>query len=817
MGRKIKINRDVIYLNKRLLNKLIDISNYPITILYAPMGYGKTTAIKEALKNIKGKVIWQNIYSDNFNEFSNEFFYKFFDSNNIEYISNRELIHRIENKIKSIGEPIFFVIDNLEVAENKEIYDYILFLISNIPKELHIIMATRNKFPREDSSLILGNRINFINYEDLSLKPEEIKAYFNLAGIKITMQEAEILYKKGDGWISLLNMYVQDYTTDAIAAAEYRTRCLIEKKIFNKFTKEERNLLIYISIYSEITEELIRYIFNEEEKVTILKALSKKNTFVLFNPSTNTYKIHPILKEILYNEFLKLDKKEKNRLIDKAGDWYKTNKKVIVATECYYASNNLEKLLDTIVEDKLTSFTGEYRNLLEKYYESFPREIKEKNPLGMLMYAMFYMVINNIERFKEILKFTKESILKNESLSLKERNQLLGEYELILSFSKYNDIKEMTKHHIKAGELMSENSEFLKDYGPWTFGCPSILQLYHRKAGALDLEVAESKKSMPYYLKVTNNNGIGATEVMEGELYYNKGNMLKAAILSEKAMRRSEEEFKSGVFISATFLQIRVLLFNGSYNELRKVYKELEEKTRSSNSIILLYSLYVCKLWINVALRREKEVTKWLKENELKRIRMLHPMVPFVNIVYGQVLILQKEYIKLLSLREEYIKAARIYPNITSEIYIYIQCCAAYANLGKYEEAREELKRALELSMEDKFYMPFVENGFYIKDVLKSIVQKEWKGDIEVILKLIEQCEESRNKIIKAYFPSKEINSLTPREKEISKLVSEGLSNKEIAKELFITESTVKQALWIVFQKLGIKSRIELMKIYNNL
>lgn len=49
--------------------------------------------------------------------------------------------------------------------------------------------------------------------------------------------------------------------------------------------------------------------------------------------------------------------------------------------------------------------------------------------------------------------------------------------------------------------------------------------------------------------------------------------------------------------------------------------------------------------------------------------------------------------------------------------------------------------------------------------------------------------------------------ALTPREAEILALVAEGLSNPEIARRLFIGESTVKTHLLHVFEKLGVSDR----------
>lgn len=55
--------------------------------------------------------------------------------------------------------------------------------------------------------------------------------------------------------------------------------------------------------------------------------------------------------------------------------------------------------------------------------------------------------------------------------------------------------------------------------------------------------------------------------------------------------------------------------------------------------------------------------------------------------------------------------------------------------------------------------------------------------------------------------------TLTGRERQLAVLVSTGLSNKEIARELDLTEGTIKVHLYNTFKKLGISSRSSLASI----
>jgi DNA-binding NarL/FixJ family response regulator len=52
---------------------------------------------------------------------------------------------------------------------------------------------------------------------------------------------------------------------------------------------------------------------------------------------------------------------------------------------------------------------------------------------------------------------------------------------------------------------------------------------------------------------------------------------------------------------------------------------------------------------------------------------------------------------------------------------------------------------------------------------------------------------------------------LTPREEQVVALVAEGLGNRQIARQLNLSEHTVKKYLFRIFEKLGVSSRVELV------
>lgn len=59
------------------------------------------------------------------------------------------------------------------------------------------------------------------------------------------------------------------------------------------------------------------------------------------------------------------------------------------------------------------------------------------------------------------------------------------------------------------------------------------------------------------------------------------------------------------------------------------------------------------------------------------------------------------------------------------------------------------------------------------------------------------------------------LKTLTPRELDIARLVAQGLSNKEIAAELFLGEGTVRNNLVTIMEKMEVSNRLQLGIILN--
>ncbi|WP_334320571.1 two-component system response regulator NarL [Gilliamella apicola] len=123
--------------------------------------------------------------------------------------------------------------------------------------------------------------------------------------------------------------------------------------------------------------------------------------------------------------------------------------------------------------------------------------------------------------------------------------------------------------------------------------------------------------------------------------------------------------------------------------------------------------------------------------------------------------------------------------------------------------AKEDIITALKIGA-DGYLLKDMEPEDFIKALQDISIGKVIMDDAisHIILNYMRHGDEPTTK------PIHDVNLLTPREHEIFDLLVQGLSNKLIAKDLDIVESTVKVHIKSIFKKLNFKSRMEMTVWY---
>jgi LuxR family maltose regulon positive regulatory protein len=133
----------------------------------------------------------------------------------------------------------------------------------------------------------------------------------------------------------------------------------------------------------------------------------------------------------------------------------------------------------------------------------------------------------------------------------------------------------------------------------------------------------------------------------------------------------------------------------------------------------------------------------------------------------------------------------------------------------KMYQARQTLAEAVRLAAPERFIRPFLNLGPQLVSLLALMLHtenltNESQGFIREILQLLGHTDDLSHLLPEENLKSLAVAaSITEREQDVLRLVSEGLSNREIAAELCISPGTVKTHLANVYGKLEVNSRVQ--------
>lgn len=152
---------------------------------------------------------------------------------------------------------------------------------------------------------------------------------------------------------------------------------------------------------------------------------------------------------------------------------------------------------------------------------------------------------------------------------------------------------------------------------------------------------------------------------------------------------------------------------------------------------------------------------------------------------------------------EPMIAWARANNTVMSEIYLRLTCAAIYHNCGKDEDAIYHIDKAIELALPDKLYGVLAEYCRALNILMEkrlSIMDADAWGEVKMLYKIY---NEGWSKLSGTVRGKTILTTLSDKEREVAKLAAFGLSNQEIADNLHLSLSVVKQTVRIVSEKSG--------------
>ena len=806
---KQKWNLNTIYISERLQESLRPVSRCTMTAIVAPMGYGKTTAVnwylEQRAKAEALNVIRISVYSDNLaifwksmqDAFAREGFDFLRDYTCPTDAAGGGLLADDLCRELAGETPCYLFIDDFHLLTNESIARFLCTLAGRLPENVHLIVASRDRFLPAAEVVRLGNRVYQIGTEQLRLNHTELSIYAHRCGAGLSDAQVDSLLYSSEGWFSAVYLNLRTLSErGSLPNRNSDIYATFTAAMIDPLPEKLREFLAVMGLADEFTVEMARFVTGDADAEKLLSVLTAQNAFVSCLPDGVTYRFHHMMKECAERTFLTLPKEKQVHCRERFGAWYEEHRQYIRALTAYRESGNYDALLRVLEKD-----AGILLSLLNPQtviddITACPVSTLKAHPQALLVLMRRMFTWRQIPKMMELKSFLLTSIEEHPELSAEERGNLLGECDLIMSFLCYNDIGAMSRLHRSASRQMSRLAISIQKSGGWTFGSPSVLMMFYRAPGELQSELAEMDDCMPHYYKITDGHGQGAEIIMRAEASFMQGRFTDALIELESAYARIEGNGQENMALCCDFLAWRLSLHMDM--EPRCSFEERREALLSKHNATWLNLWSATSAYYHALTGETDKIPPVFAEHQLSTIHFLAPGKPMMEMIENQVYLAQGDYAKVIGRSEGQLAVCDAMHYALVALHIRLQTAAAYERLGKHREARDLLTQALAEGSPDGFVMPFVEN---YRD-LKPLLAEEMQSDF--VQKITEPGERTEQRRKRTDRPSL-LTALTEREYEIVLLMEEFLTNREIAEKLFLSEGSVKQYINRIYSKLHIE------------
>lgn len=216
MTRTKQMRPDTSFFPTRLMKRLDFIKAYPLTLVEAPSGFGKTTALHhffDTQVSKSAKVIWYTFSEEPLNTSWKAFckLIEQFDPESAKKLKvagppDEDTLLEIESILKNLScqEETYLVLDDLASWKLPNVGIFLTALSKHTGKSLHIVAATQVLSSQQQLTMTENSCFSILRESVLTFQAEDIDAYYRKAGISLTPIQLEEVHQITEGWVMAL-------------------------------------------------------------------------------------------------------------------------------------------------------------------------------------------------------------------------------------------------------------------------------------------------------------------------------------------------------------------------------------------------------------------------------------------------------------------------------------------------------------------------------------------------------------------------------------------------------------------------------------
>ena len=819
---------------KRLrLNQLfMEAANFPLAVVCAGAGYGKTSAVYDFVQEYQARTAWIQLSErDNVSaRFWENLTHTAYQVNmplamamgNLGFPDSQDKLIQFKNLYHKFVMPErkIIVFDDFHFLEDPSVIRFLERAMQGSLAGSLIIIISRSTPRINTAGLVSRGQMFSMNENDLRFTEDELAQYFRRLNITTQPENLHEIMQDTEGWAFAINLIARSfqkapgyegYLRNAMKANIFR---LMEMEIWDWISERIQSFLVRLSLIDHLSFDLIELL--AEGDSSLISELDRQNAYIRRDHFINAYVIHPLLLEFLATkqEFLSEDEKQKTYRI--AGAWCNNNGFKMDAISYYAKTGDYSSIVSIFFE-----LPAEIPYDIAKYTASILDQTPEEKFLEVdslaIMHLRSYMSLGNLQKSIKLASYYEKKFLELPQDSDFTKHSLCGLYYYWGYLSGLvgltSDIYEFDFYFEKFCRYLtpSFNHSRLKNYypGPWN----NITGSSRKGApqGYIDAKVRASIVIAKYLNGYQN----GDTELCMGELKFYEGDLLAAETFMTRALEISRAAGQPELIHRELLYMLRLNFARGNFLKAEQALKEIKAQLEDEGYTNRFINYDISLSWYYCMLGFPEKTSDWLQQS-FSPYSYAGFIENFGNQIKARYCYLTRNYPPLLAyigeIRE---KASFLYGRIEM---LAMEACVYY-KLKDKSRAFSVLTEAYETAAPNELLMPFIELGKDMRTLcsvaLKNQNIKIPKSWLENMGRKAASYAKHQTHVATEYRRANRlVNTITfsPREAEVFGDLTHGLSRVEIANNRTLSINTVKMVINSIYSKTGAGNLADLIR-----